>query len=128
MMASLVRDLLYAARAVRKAPLPTVLAVLTLALGLGVFCTVLGIFVAVLLRPLPFEQPDRLLKIWETFAKEPGMSFPSSEVGLVYLREESRTLERVAGYTLSWANLTGLREPEQIWIARISPDLPPFCG
>jgi putative ABC transport system permease protein len=96
---------------------------LTLALGLGVFCTVFGIFDGILLRPLPYEQPDRLLKIWETFAKEPEVAFPSSEVALVHLRAASRTFQRVAGYTLSRANLTGPQEPEQIWVARVSPDL-----
>lgn len=126
-MRSFAGDLRYAVRALRRTPLSTTLAVLTLALGLGVFCTVFGIFEGILLRPLPYEQPDRLVKIWETFSREPGVPFRSSEVLLVHLREESQA-SRGSGYTLSRANLTGLQQPEQIWIARVSPDLFPLLG
>jgi putative ABC transport system permease protein len=121
-MPSLVGDFRYALRSFRRSPLSTAVSVFTLGLGLGVFCIIFAIFHSVLLRPLPFRQPDRLLKVWETFTSEPTARFRSSEVALVYLREKSRALCRISGISMDRANLTGAR-PEQVRVGQVSPDL-----
>lgn len=127
MTSSLAGDFRYAARSLRRAPLSTAVSILTLGVGLGIFCTIFSILHSVLLRPLPFREPDRLVKVWETFSSEPKVRFPSSEVALVYLREKSRALCRVSGIEISRANVTGVH-PEQITLGSVSPDLFPLLG
>ncbi len=126
-MSSLAGDFRHAVRNFRRAPLSTAVSVLTLGVGLGIFCTIFSIFHSVLLRPLPFREPDRLMKVWETFSSEPTVRFPSSEVALVYVREKSRALCRVSGIDIGRANLTGVY-PEQIKVGHVSPDLFPLLG
>jgi putative ABC transport system permease protein len=120
-------DFRYAARSLRRAPLSTAVSILTLGVGLGIFCTIFSILHSVLLRPLPFQEPERLVKVWETFSSEPTVRFPSSEVALVYLREKSRALCRVSGIEISRANVTDIH-PEQITLGSVSPDLFPLLG
>jgi putative ABC transport system permease protein len=126
-MPALAGDFRYAVRSFLRSPLSTVVSVFTLGLGLGVFCIIFTIFNSVLLRPLPFREPDRLLKVWESFASEPTVRFRSSEVAIVYLREKSRALCRVSGISMRRANLTGPR-PEQIRVGHVSPGLFPLLG
>jgi hypothetical protein len=60
------RDVRYAARMVRKRPFFSLAIVLTIALGIGANATIFGVINAVLLEPLPFKEPDRLIRLWES--------------------------------------------------------------
>ena len=78
----MLRDLVYAFRALRRAPGFTLLAALTLALGIGANTAIFSLTRAVLLQPFPFDQPDRLARITET-RRAPSSTFrtPTSSTG-----------------------------------------------
>ncbi len=108
-------DLRYGLRVLTKNPGFTAVAVLTLALGIGANTAIFSVVHAVLLKPLPFAQPDRLMTF---FVSSPGEGLRNMEwtEGLVaYFRERSQTFERIAAYDGGTGfNLTGKGEPGRL--------------
>ena len=92
-------DLKYAIRQLRHSPGFTVVASLTLALGIGANSAIFALVDATLLRPLPFREPDRLVAIWETSARTPR-SFVSP-LNMFDWQSRGRTVEKIAGFTPS---------------------------
>jgi putative ABC transport system permease protein len=105
-METLLQDLRYGLRLLAKSPGFTLVAVITLALGIGANSTIFSIFNAVLLRPLPFPQSQRLVLIWatnqETGSTQDVASYPNFEDW----KAQSQSCESMAAFTLRGATLS----------------------
>jgi predicted permease len=95
---TLLQDVRFGARTLRKSPGFALVSVLTLALGIGANTAIFSVINAVLLKPLPFKDPDRLVQLWET-EPAPG-NFPLTGPDYLDWQEQNRTLEGSALY--SW--------------------------
>jgi putative ABC transport system permease protein len=118
----------------RRAPLFTVTVVLTVMLAIAADTTIFSIVNAVLLRPLPFQEPDRLVQIAEKNDRLNLATFSSSVLNFLDWREQSQSFAEMAAIGFSSYTLTGAGEPEQFSGNRISPallrvlGLPPVAG
>ena len=121
-MNTLLQDLRYGFRMLSKKPGFTLIAVMTLALGIGATTAIFTVVNAVLLRPLPYAEPDRIMALWPD---RPGSSFSGvSESKFVFWREQSQSFEGVAATAGigSGVNLSGGNEPEVVSGVRVSAD------
>jgi predicted permease len=113
-MSDLLRDVRFAARRLFATPLFTAATVLTLALGIGANTAMFTLVNGVLLKPLPFPEPDRLVGLWQT---APGVNITDLNASIadyVTYREESRTLADVAIWTGNTATVSGRGDPERV--------------
>jgi putative ABC transport system permease protein len=106
------QDLRYALRGLRQRPGFTLVAVLTLALGIGANTAIFSVVNGVLLRPLPYERPERLAMVWGHRNQEPLAELSVPEYW--DLRERTRSFAGVAAITDGNINLTGTGTPERI--------------
>ena len=102
----LLQDVRDALRIVRQRPGFTLAVVLTLALGIGANTAVFTVINGVLLRPLPFEQPDRLLALWENDRLNRKPRSAVAPANFVDWRGQTRAFEQVAAFTVGAANFT----------------------
>jgi putative ABC transport system permease protein len=111
------QDIRYCARMLRKNPGFTIVAVLTLALGIGANTAIFSVVNAVLLRPLPFYEPDRLMQVWHTppQAAFPGIPlFTVSPANFLDWRGQNQSFEAMSAYGFGRYTLTGTGHPEAI--------------
>src|SRR5919205_2741779 len=120
-MNTLWQDLRYGARMLLKNPGFTLVAVVALALGVGANSAIFSVVNSLLLRPLPFEQPDRLVQVWEASAKRGRNEIPASFPNFADWRDQNRVFEQTVAYSAWSFNLTGSAEPERIRSAIVSP-------
>jgi putative ABC transport system permease protein len=129
---SLAQDIRYALRMLRKSPGFTAVAVLTLALGIGANAAIFSVANAVLLRPLPYPNHARLLRVEETHPG--GSNINTTYATFLDLQRESRTLENLAAFRPWSFNITGEGNPEQVVGALVSGEFfsslgtPPYLG
>ncbi len=116
----LVRDVQYAGRTLRKNLGFTWVAVLSLALGIGANAAIFGIFHAVLVRPLPYRNPDRLLWLTQVSQNSPDGFVLTPE--FVAWRGSNRVFEGLIAWSDEQFNLTGAGSPERIVGASVTAD------
>jgi predicted permease len=127
----LARDLRYAVRALRHRPGFALAAILVLALGIGANTAIFSVVHAVLLAPLPYRDPGRLVFVWHTPPQSgfPGLSrFAVSPANYFDWRAQSRSFERMAIIRFRALNLTGTDRPEALRGAAVSADFFPVLG
>src|SRR5688500_11741139 len=129
-MDTILNDLRYALRSLRRTPGFTTAAVLTLAIGIGANTAIFSIVDHVILRPLAYDDPDRLYVVHEFVPRFAHISAKLPVSGHHFLEWERNTdaFEQMALIGTTSLNVTGIGEPEQLLAARVSPGLFPMLG
>jgi len=107
----LAQDLRFAIRSMRKSPGFTLTAILSLALGIGANTAIFTVVNAVLLRPLPFPEPDRLVQLWESKPADGYFRNVVNAFNFLDWRERTKSFEAMAAVSPLPINLTGLGDP-----------------
>src|SRR5262245_23417143 len=129
---TIVQDLKYGLRMLKRTPGLTVVAVLTLTLGIGANTAIFSVVNAVLLRPLPYTDPDRLVTASLYRKVTDGHTLLSPN--FLNWRAQSQSFEQMAAYTIGTSDLTGNGEPERLTAGLVSAELfstlaaPPALG
>jgi putative ABC transport system permease protein len=122
------QDLRYAARILRNSPGFTAAVVLTLALSIGANTAIFSVVNAVLLRPLPFRNPDRLVMVWEDLS---FMGFPQNTpapANFVDWKTRNRVFEDMAAMHGDLMSLTGDGQPEEVEVKIVTANFFPLLG
>ena len=125
---TLLRDIRYGLRALRKSPGFTAVAVLTLALGIGANSAIFSVINGVLLKPLPYPYPEELIDLHLT---APGVNFPDADPApFLYFtyREQGRSFQSVGLYRWNTQSVTGLTEPEEAQCLNVTSEVLPMLG
>ena len=110
------RDIRYALRVLRKQPIFTLVAVLTLTLGIGANTAIFSLLYQILLRPLPYPDADRLVFVWNTY---PGINLAQASVSIpdyIDRKTQAPAIEDATLFTFRTANLNEGGNPEQLQI------------
>jgi putative ABC transport system permease protein len=122
-MDTLWQDIKYGARMLSRSPGFTMVAMLTLALGIGANTAMFSVVEAVLLRSLPFRDPDRLVVIWETNVQRDRMTNVVGPANYMRWKERAQSFERMSAF-IEWdANITEAGEPEQVRAGLVAADI-----
>ena len=122
-MRALWQDVRYGLRMLAKSPGFSALVILTLALGIGANTAIFRVVNAVLLRPLPFQEPDRMVQIWHTppQASFPGIpTFSVSPANFLDWRARSQAFEGMSAYGFGQYTLTGTGHPEAVRMVAVT--------
>jgi putative ABC transport system permease protein len=129
MFAGLGADLRYAARLLARTPAFTAAALLLLGVGVGGTTAIFGIVDTVLLRPLPYPEPDRLVAVWETDRDSGTVREPASVPDLLDFRQQSQRLDALVGVIATEFNLSPARsEPIRVAGLLVTDGLLPALG
>ena len=122
-METLLQDVRYGLRMLRKGPGFTAVALLVLTVGIGANVAIFSVVNTVLLRPLPYSDPARLVMLWESL---PGIGYGqvgTSSAEYLDYRDRNRVFSGIAGYKNDTVNLTGSGQPERIPVTHASANL-----
>ncbi len=115
-------------RRLAHSPMFTVITLITLAIGIGANTAIFSVLNGVLLKPLPYPNPDRLVAIWETTHLQGMPEVNASPATYFTFREENRTLQDVGLWRHDSANITGTGEPEQVETLDVTDGVLPILG
>src|SRR5215472_5614973 len=127
-MDNFLQDLRYGFRMLVKKPGFTTVAVIALALGIGANSAIFSVVNTVLLKPLPYKDPDRLVMVWEDATKYGYPQNTPSPANFLDWKAQNQVFEDMAAYTIETLNLTGVGEPEKLEGQRVSANLFPLLG
>jgi putative ABC transport system permease protein len=126
-MRDFLKDVRFGLRMLLRQPLFTLAAVLTLALGIGANTAIFSVVNGVLLRPLPYTDPERLVAVWSTGEGEREEG-DSSYLNFTDWREQTRSFEGMAAYRSWYYTLTGMGDPRRVVVARVTAGFFPLLG
>ena len=124
----LIQDLLLGLRMLARHPSFTVIAVLTLALGIGANITIFSVINTVLLRPLPYGDADALVFLWTESRTQNVKERPSAYDTINHWRDQNASFEDLAVFDPTSVTLSGASEPEQVMSVRTSANLFTLLG
>src|SRR5881398_4001800 len=119
-METLIKDIRYGLRGLWKRPGFTVVALITLALGIGANTAIFSLINAVLIRPLPFSEPERLVFLWNTRGGSGGEPEPLGPGRMIDFRTQMTSFGAFAGISHLSYTVTGAGDPEQIQGSSVS--------
>jgi len=114
----LVQDLRYALRGLRRAPAFAAAAILTLGLGIGANTAIFSVVDGVLLKPLPYPEPDRLVRVFQQ--SRPSNRWGLSDVDFLAIEAEQRSFSAVAGLRPGEVTLSGPDGPSRVWVGFVT--------
>src|SRR4029077_12260980 len=117
------QDLRFALRVLRKTPGFALVAFVTLALGIGSTTAIFSVMYEVLLRPLPYENPDQIVRLWEVNAQGQRTSF--TDPNFEDIRSQGHSLQGLAEYGAWPESVSGGTEPTRTMVATVSQDFFP---
>ena len=117
---TLLQDLHYGARMLRKNPSFAVVAILTLALGMGATTAIFSVVDALLLRPLPYSDPSSLVVVWENSIKHSHPHNVVAPANFVDWQRQNSVFESMAAMADTRANLTGIGDPRQVVVQNVT--------
>src|SRR5215211_4717311 len=119
-METLLQDIRYGARTLLKNRAFTAVAVLALALGIGANTAIFSVVNAVMIRPLPFKDPDRLVMVWEHNRQRARPQNVVSPANFLDWRDQNSVFEDMALFLDARFNLTDVDDPEEIPAQRVT--------
>ncbi|HVF44976.1 MAG TPA: ABC transporter permease [Pyrinomonadaceae bacterium] len=126
-MRTLLKDLRYAARVLRKSPGFTLVAVIAVALGVGANTAIFSVVNAVLLKPLGYRDPQQLVLLQHNY-KKLDLKATVAPAGYAYYRDNAKSFSDVAAFTGFAANMTGEGEPERLSGMSVTANMFPALG
>jgi predicted permease len=123
MIETLLQDIRFGLRMLRKNPGFTAVAVLTLALGIGATTSIFSVVDSILLRPLPFRDPSRIMVLYESIPKIGPGGIPVSAPDVAHFRELNKVFEDLGAYATHKTDISGGSSPERVNVTRMSASI-----
>jgi len=127
-MNTFLQDLRYGIRMLAKSPGFTVVAIITLALGIGANTAIFSVVNAVLIRPLPYKEPERIVMVWERNIPRSREQNVISPANFQDWQEQSSVFEEMVAFYDNPINLTGTGDPEELSVQNVTTNMFSMLG
>src|SRR4029453_7357634 len=118
-----IKDIRFGMRNLLKRPGLTAIAIITLALGVGANSAIFSVVNAIVLRPLPYKDSDRLVALWGNLHRTGLEEIEISAPEYTDFKQQSKAFDQIAAFTAQGFNLTGVNDPERLRGALVSASL-----